>query len=277
MITINNIPINVTLFPDNTRQVWQLPKEITKLATVLVKWEFVTEGEFLELAQLKHLLDSLNISATLVFPYLPYGRQDKLVSNNTTFALRTFAKLLNSLKFHKVFAIDAHSKVAENVIDNFYSIPPVEYVFKIVKEIDPDLFCYPDAGALDKYHKLFVSRKLSIHGEKTRDQLTGNIDKYEIVGNCKDKSVLVVDDLCDGGATFVHLTTQLLKNGAKEVNLFVTHGIFSKGLTPLKEAGIKRIFTKDGEVVDQDSTNGLFVYKPYKELNNETSLGPFTT
>ena len=47
--------------------------------------------------------------------------------------------------------------------------------------------------------------------------------------------------------TFKLLAKDLLAAGAKEVNLFVTHGIFSKGLRTLRNSGINRIFTKDGE------------------------------
>ena len=86
-----------------------------------------------------------------------------------------------------------------------------------------------------------------LHGEKVRDQLSGKITSYELKGKPEGMNVMIVDDICDGGATFVILAKALYEGGAKEVNLFVTHGIFSKGLEPLKEAGIKRIFTQDGE------------------------------
>ena len=58
----------------------------------------------------------------------------------------------------------------------------------------------------------------------------------------------MVDDLCDGGATFILLAKELLSKGAKEVHLFVSHGIFSRGLGVLFDAGIKRVFVKDGEM-----------------------------
>ena len=61
--------------------------------------------------------------------------------------------------------------------------------------------------------------------------------------------MLIVDDICDGGKTFELLAEQLYSNGAEEVNLFVTHGLFTKGLRPLKNAGIKRIFTNKGEAI----------------------------
>lgn len=75
-----------------------------------------------------------------------------------------------------------------------------------------------------------------IHGEKVRDQSTGRITSYEVVGNPKGKRVLIVDDICDGGATFITLAKALLGQGATEVHLFVSHGIFSKGTRVLFDA-----------------------------------------
>jgi phosphoribosylpyrophosphate synthetase len=107
--------------------------------------------------------------------------------------------------------------------------------------------CYPDKGARVKYTDFY--NLPSIHGNKIRNQDTGHIEQYDLFGNCEGKRILIVDDICDGGATFVLLADQLYANGAEEVNLFVTHGIFSKGLKPLRNAGIKRIFTNKGEAI----------------------------
>jgi ribose-phosphate pyrophosphokinase len=60
---------------------------------------------------------------------------------------------------------------------------------------------------------------------------------------------LIVDDICDGGATFVALARKLREAGAIEVSLFVTHGIFSKG--------------KDLEGIDNIYTTGSFTGKVY--------------
>ena len=85
---------------------------------------------------------------------------------------------------------------------------------------------------------------------KTRDPLTGyitdlSLDQEIDIQGCV---VIIVDDLCDGGMTFKLTAEALLKKGAKKVHLYVSHGIFSKGLETLRESGIDRIFTKSGEV-----------------------------
>lgn len=256
MIYLNLQPLNVTLFPDNTSQVWKLPKEILNSNTVEIDWEFNNEGEFMQLAQLKQLLDHHSINTHLTLKYLPYGRQDKEVSNSTTFALRTFANLLNSLDFDHIAINDPHSEIALTLINNSYAYYPTKNIENIIKLTESDIVCYPDKGALTKYSQVYDFP--NIYGEKLRDQITGNITNYKLVGNPKDCKILIVDDICDGGMTFILLSKQLMEAGAKEVNLFVSHGIFSKGIKILKEAGIKRVFTTDGEV---DETHNGFTYR----------------
>lgn len=271
MIYLNDMPITVTMFPDNTSQVWKLPENILRDEThVYIKWDFTHEGEFMHLAQLVMLLRANCITSSLYMTYLPYGRQDKKVRNDSTFALRSFSKLLNSLEFEKISVLDPHSKEAEKLVFNLTSYYEVHNIKQVLKLTGTNLVCYPDKGALDKYNSLMLYRSV-VYGKKTRNQLTGDIEHYEVVGDYNYSSrILIVDDICDGGATFVLLAKQLLTKGTEEVNMFVTHGIFSKGLKPLKDAGINRIFTKNGEAFE---TNGIITYRSINESDTSyTSL-----
>lgn len=251
MILLNGKEINVTIFPDKTSQVWQLPEEVLKTTNYAhVTWEFENEAEFIHLAQLKTLLDAYHFKTTLRMPYLPYARQDKPISNDTTFALIPFAKLLNSLDFVDVIINDPHSFVAEDLIDSTTIFYNQNKVHVAMTNTDSDLICYPDHGAFSKYSSMYPYHY--IRGEKVRDQKTGYILQYKVIGSAQGKKVLIVDDICDGGMTFKILARDLLQSGAKEVNLFVSHGIFSKGIKTLKESGINAIYTKDGEVSVED-------------------------
>lgn len=254
MIYLNGKPLNITLFPDKTSQVWKLSEFLLKETNWFdIQWQFSHEGEFMQIAQLKMLLDKYEHRSCLRIKYLPYGRQDKEVGNDATFALRTFAKLLNSLHFEEIIIHDPHSQTAIDLINNSVAVYPIETLLKARDLTDSTLFCYPDKGAVTKYTQVYDYP--SIYGEKVRDQATGNITSYKLVGNPKGQNVLIVDDICDGGMTFKLLAKDLLDAGAKEVNLFVTHGIFSKGLGTLKESGIKRIFAQDGEASEYQSTD----------------------
>lgn len=246
MIKLNDVPINITLFPDNTSQVWKI-SNLNPENYAMITWDFKHEGELVQIAQLRWLLAKYKIKPMLDIIYLPYGRQDKEISNETTFGLLYFADWLNSLDFKEIMITDPHSDVALKLINNSRAYYPINRVKDIFVETNSDLVCYPDKGASSKYTDIY--KLPSIRGEKVRDQLTGQITSYSLIGEPKDKNILIVDDICDYGRTFIILTKELINSGAKEVNLFVTHGLFSGGTRVLREAGIKRIFTSEKEIV----------------------------
>lgn len=261
MIYLNNEPINVTIFPDKTSQVWKI-KDIENLNSANVKWEFESESEFIHLAQLKELLDYYNLEfVTLQITYLPYARQDKPVSNNTTFALKTFSKLLNRLNFNKIIINDAHSikyLLIKNSLSNIEtSISQHNF---LVKNLNIDLICYPDHNAYMKYNNSNIE---FIYAEKIRDPSTGEILSHILFNsnqlNLKNnKKTLIIDDICDGGYTFISLARLLKEQGVTDINLFVTHGIFSNGLKILHDSGIKRIFTIKGEAFEQRQSKQIY-------------------
>lgn len=261
MISIKGVPITPTFFPDGTSQVWKVPddllSEIYRDYTCVVEWEFEGEAELLHLAQLKTLLDSYNIVTTLYIPFLPYARQDKWVSNQTTFALTTFATLLNSLKFSEVKVLDVHCNVRANQIENLVDMSPGLYIERAFKESKANLLLFPDEGASTRYGNLTIGKYETAH--KVRDHLTGEITGVSLNGGVRGKRVLIADDICDGGRTFVEVSRRVYSSGAKEVHLYVTHGLFSKGMTPLVDAGIKRIFTRKGEILP--TSHGCWNYK----------------
>jgi len=245
MIKLNYTEVKPTIFPDKTSQVWKLDPSMIG-SDNLIDWDFENEAELIHIAQLKTLLDKMGKETSLQISYLPYGRQDKEVSNFSTFALTTFATLLNSLNFRKVYTLDAHSIEAETLINNLVNTFPSFEINRAFHSTNSDVICYPDKGAMKRY-----SENLDypfVYGYKVRNQSTGEITDYKLNGSVKGKVVLICDDLCDAGATFIELSKKLLTKGAKCVNLYVTHGLFTKGTKVLRDAGINDIYTKNGEV-----------------------------
>lgn len=249
MIVVNGLQIRPDIFPDKTSQVWKLPDLGNKHSECNVTWTFESEAELIHLAQLKQLLDCEFNHVKLNIRYLPYARQDKPIGNNATFALHTFAHILNSLKFNEVWIFDPHSDEAKIAINNVFVIDPrneINYALVQTQSYQ----CFPDKGAAKRYAHLNEQLCGVVVCEKVRDQLTGDITGFKTNDTIvKDASYLIVDDICDGGRTFIEAAKVLYDGGASDVHLYVSHGIFSKGTQILRNAGIKRIFTKDGEVL----------------------------
>lgn len=241
MIKLNGHIITPTIFPDKTSQVWKLPNDWFKLDSNTITWEFENEAEFLHVAQLKSLLNPM-AECILDLPYLPYARQDKTENNVSTTAFYPFSYLLNCLGFSKVVVKDPHNvKVAKEKIMNIDVQMPNLIPLLVDLGAQP---VYPDKGAAVRYG----ADSKSITCDKIREPLTGRIEGLTISGTVEPRHYLIIDDICDGGRTFIEVAKKLYEAGASEVSLYITHGIFSKGLEPLHEAGIKRIFTRNGEV-----------------------------
>lgn len=252
MIKLNDVVVTPTIFPDKTSQVWKIDTSILKNNGNTITWEFEHENEFLHVAQLKKLISVLkpNISISLNVPYFPYARQDHVVSNATTFALRSFLELLSSLRFNEVYTVDLHSNIPFEYIDNLTNVYPNQAIKNAIDSFQPDLIVFPDKGAQMRYAHRFTLPHISIH--KERDQLTGYLTIKGIINNdninLSGKKCLIVDDLCDGGGTFILAAQELFNADVKEVGLYTTHGIYSKGVQVLKDNLISRVFNLNGEV-----------------------------
>ena len=177
--------------------------------------------------------------------YLMGARMDRAINSLQPFTLQTVARLINGAGFTKVRILDAHSEVATRLIRNSTNVLPHEIIKQVLATIGPVCVVSPDKGAYDRVNALVGETHWIRQCSKKRDSQTGalsgfNIDDIDGVGVLG--SHLIIDDICDGGGTFVGLAKELRKAGATKIFLFVTHGIFSKGL-PLD--GINRVFTTD--------------------------------
>lgn len=190
-----------------------------------------------EVMQLLMLNDALRIYAhrnaifTLDLGYLPYARQDRVCAKGESFSLRVFCKLINSLEFDEVKVADCHSDVGLALLNNLthYSqlkcIVDDEDIYEMIRSCD--VVVAPDAGATKK--ALEVANhfgKPLVQCLKTREN--GKIS-VRVLDDISDKKAVVVDDICDGGGTFLALASALRGEEPKELNLYVTHGIFSNG------------------------------------------------
>lgn len=174
----------------------------------------------------------------ITYPYFPYARQDRVISEDEPFSLQIFAKLLNSLHFEKVTIWDPHSDVTPALVNNCVPIHQWNiaggFLPKTLFDDHDIMFVSPDAGAYKKVAKLMPNDYRIIIGTKIRGT-DGTIIKTDLYSpvSLKEKTCVVVDDICDGGKTFIELGKALKHKGAKKLILYVTHGIFSKGLAEL--------------------------------------------
>lgn len=215
---------------------------------VVITVRFKDAGDMFKLALLKDALDrSFPKSVSLYMPFVPFGRQDRVMVSGEPFSLVVFARFINSLKFMSVTIIDPHSDVTPALFDRVVVKDNHVIVEKALYQHYsgelPEEVCIvsPDAGAEKKILK--VAQHLSMAYPKTsfkvvkcskeRNVVTGALIKADCpIQNFEHlPELFIVDDICDGGGTFSMTGKMLQARGANGVNLIVTFGIFSKRLT----------------------------------------------
>lgn len=177
----------------------------------------------------------------LDLPYVPYARQDRVCNPGEALSAKVFCQLINSQNYASVNIDDPHSDVVPALLDRVQVIDASVHVAKVL--CDPRfaegvVLLAPDAGARKRVGNL--AKRLGVaeiaFADKVRDPLTGSISNVRFPEIASDLPILVVDDICDGGRTFIELAraaSETANIGRERLNLYVTHGIYSRGLDDL--------------------------------------------
>lgn len=187
------------------------------------------------------------IRLSLSMPYFPYARQDRVCNKGESLSVKVIADLINSQNYHRVIIADAHSEVTPALLNNCWNRNLDSCAGGLLGYCGQSntVLVSPDAGANKKVFEFAKQKGYNsvVRADKTRDvatgKITGTVVYSEHIGN---KDFLIIDDICDGGFTFVQLAKELrpLTNG--KLYLYVTHGIFSKGYEEL-EKHFDKVFT----------------------------------
>lgn len=202
----------------------------------------------------------------LVMPYIPGARQDR--SNPTgdvLFTLRSVARMLNERNFSSVVVADPHSPKSVELIDNLVEFPLERIYDKLWRGYTGVIA--PDKGAVERATRAAaVLDKPLFLGGKTRDVATGRLTGFTVEELPKGGHFVIVDDICDGGGTFIGLGEKIREQGCF-ADLYVTHGIFSKGTRGLREI-FKNIYTTDTRKVEQSRRTRTLTLPIVAEMEN---------
>jgi ribose-phosphate pyrophosphokinase len=216
-----------------------------------------TPAQFMELALLESALQDVGAPAvTLVLPYLPYSRADRRFVPADCWGLRQFLMLIKSLRsIVKLVTLDAHNAgVSDALCSYFHNVSADPFISAAIahtavrNESDEVTLLFPDEGARQRYpvgnvgNNAHEIRTSSFFCSKKRDARTGKLLGFDVPELPPGRPVLIVDDICDGGGTFVGIMEQLRGQGQK-VALYTTHSVYSRGVEVLFGAGFDYLYT----------------------------------
>ena len=255
---LNNCKIHMDFinFPAGEKHVrlFNVSSFVTPTNTVTIN-AHVFDGDIMMIGLIKDAIERELIGKVNVFklfiPYLPYGRQDRVAVPGESFSLKVFCNFINGLNFDQVEIADYHSTVSPSLLNN---VVCRTYTAELLLERDDGIATFirknfknmvyisPDLGAVKrtcKFAGLGDEADILI-GLKNRDPKTGYITNYNLIKGANvtvtsSSQFLVVDDICDGEATFEILADSLKQQyPGVGVSMIVTHGIFSKGKEKLQ-------------------------------------------
>lgn len=231
------------------------------------------------LVELLLLLDAIrNVTdgskIILRLPYLPYSRADRRFTAGDCAGLAVLGELLATRKLDKIVTLDVHNfEAAYAALPNLQNVFPLNAILKAIESVEQlagvGTLLYPDEGAAARYGK-FVKNGWKLQNcSKDRDKVTGKLNGFtvpdaEVFGS---GPILIIDDICDGGGTFLGIAEKLPPNN--KAFLYVTHGIFSGGFTNLIKP-FERIYTTNSFPSRYPYLHFVTVYDAWKLMEDAT-------
>lgn len=221
MLKLNKKPVVYTSFPNG--EVMLPIQEINDIIQSFNEITFIfnTNEDLIKLAILKGYLDEMKCQAKLDIRYMPYSRMDR-PNGYYSMSIKPICDLINNLKFEHVIVREPHSAVTLAELNNSCADMWCARRLELVMSLSNcDSIFFPDYGACERYSDVCTNFPTAF-GKKKREFASGEIIDYQIIGKL-GKKVLIVDDICSRGGTFVEASKQLKQVGIEEVNLLVSY------------------------------------------------------
>ena len=200
------------------------------------------------------ILDSLKRASvkeiTVVMPYYGYARQDRKAEPRAPISARCMADLLQSAGADRLLVVDLHAPQIQGFfntpVDNLFAFPVLAKEWKKRKNIKNMVCVSPDAGAVERTRAFAKKLNCPIAVIDKRRLQPNQAKAFHIIGDIKDKTALIIDDMIDTAGTLCTAVDSLLKHGAKEVYAAAAHAVFSNpALKRLQKSPLKEVWVTD--------------------------------
>ena len=206
------------------------------------------------LMELLLCIDALKRSSakniTAVIPYFGYARQDRKVVPRTSISAKLVSNLITKAGADRIVTVDLHAGQIQGFfdipVDNLFATPIfARHVRKRIKS--KKIICVaPDVGGTERARALgkLLNAELAIV-DKRRPK-PGQSQVMNVIGDVKDKTCIIVDDIIDSGGTIINAAAALKKRGAREVFVYITHGVLSgDAVKKIQKSVIKNLVITD--------------------------------
>ncbi|MGG7645985.1 ribose-phosphate pyrophosphokinase [Rhodovulum sp. YNF3179] len=170
---------------------------------------------------------------TAVIPYFGYARQDRRTKARTPISAKLVANLLTEAGIERVLTMDLHAAQIQGFfdipVDNLYAAPifalDIEHQFH--GALDKITVVSPDVGGVARARELAQRIGCGLAIVDKRRSRPGEVAEMTVIGDVKDQTCIIVDDICDTAGTLCKAAEVLMESGASEVHSYITHGVLS--------------------------------------------------
>ena len=188
---------------------------------------------------------------TAVIPYYGYARQDRKTGPRTPITAKLVANLITSAGADRVLTMDLHAGQIQGFfdipLDNIFSAPPIIKDMKAKFAGNNDLvISSPDVGGVVRARAFAKRLNAGLAIADKRREKAGESEVMHIIGEVKDKTCILLDDIADSAGTLCNAAKALKDHGAKEVYSYIAHGVLSgKALGKIQNSNIKELVLTD--------------------------------
>lgn len=256
-------PCEVFVFPDGERRVRVETNVLDQQVVIVQSTSTPVDTNYMELF---FMVDSAKRSGaatiTVVMPYVGYQRQDHVFREGEAVSLQVVIKMLESVGADRVIACDLHSiKIPEFFHVPLLHVSALSLFADTIKNSDLDLsqafLVSPDMGGIRRIKETseMLGNMPYVALVKNRDLATGSIETNEISGDQETikKHAMIVDDMISSDKTIVEAAKLLKKHGVEQVDVFVTHAVFSQDAPKLlQESAVEHVYVTDSVFVPEE-------------------------
>ena len=171
---------------------------------------------------------------TCIIPYFGYARQDRKAKPRQPISAKLVATMLEQAGANRVVTFDLHAAQIQGFfhcpVDDLTTVPMMGQYFKR-KDFDPEnlVVVSPDHGGVKRARNMAEMLGCGLAIIDKRRPRPNVVEACTVIGDVRDKDVIIVDDICDTGGSLIAASEILKGEGCKDIYVCFTHGLFSGG------------------------------------------------
>ena len=200
---------------------------------------------------------------TAVLPYYGYARQDRKVQPRVPISAKLVADLITAAGAHRVLALDLHAGQIQGFfdipVDHLFAAPPlIDYLE--MKKLEDLVLVSPDAGGVERARAIAKRLKAGLAVIDKRRDRPGIAVVMHLIGDVRDKDVVVIDDMIDTAGTLAQAVDAIKREGARRILAAGVHAVLSgPAIARIESSALEEVVVTNTIPLPKEKQSGKIV------------------